>query len=288
MNGAPLDPYEFDEFKQLVDRFGTRGLRFLIHKAFLQDGQTLDAIAPDRVRRVLANRGLFETRVCEFPLTEEERIESERRREDEEAKERTRLSQIKTERLRKERQQHIANFESTIPEDFYCLEVDTAPRPRQFKFVAEWYESPPMGKLGMILTGASGLGKTAAAWAMMLAGLKGGSVSGRPEFILSPTFFRIVKLKHVDRDARAEFNEMFNRLRNTELLVIDDLGSEKITEPAQEVIFELLSTRCDNHADTTITTNDSMEKLAARFSGNKAKMRRRLEQFFVTVNFDKV
>jgi DNA replication protein DnaC len=60
------------------------------------------------------------------------------------------------------------------------------------------------------------------------------------------------------------YDEMFDRLRNAPLLILDDLGVENPSAWAQEKLFQLLNHRYARHMPTVITTNADINVLDPR------------------------
>lgn len=182
-------------------------------------------------------------------------------------------------------------FERICPEQFQYLGADTAPRPKRFSQVAEFFASPAYDELGarggcgLILLGGSGLGKTASCWAALVT-----YWDRWPErealFVKTVTFMRAAKSRHLSNDLQQEFREKFRDILRTDLLILDDLGTEKFSQSSEEVFYELIDTRTERRRFTIITTNYAAEQMNFD-ERNREKILRRLAQFFFVVNFDK-
>jgi DNA replication protein DnaC len=61
-----------------------------------------------------------------------------------------------------------------------------------------------------------------------------------------------------------EYDDLFERVRNSPLLVLDDLGAESATPWAQEKMFQLINHRYLHRLNTVITTNAELDKLDPR------------------------
>jgi DNA replication protein DnaC len=61
-----------------------------------------------------------------------------------------------------------------------------------------------------------------------------------------------------------DYDELFERVRNTPLLVLDDLGAESATPWAQEKMFQLINHRYLHRLNTVMTTNVDLDKLDPR------------------------
>ena len=64
--------------------------------------------------------------------------------------------------------------------------------------------------------------------------------------------------------AETEYDELFERVRNSPLLVLDDLGAESATSWAQEKLFQLINHRYLHRYHTVITTNVELDRLDPR------------------------
>ncbi len=60
------------------------------------------------------------------------------------------------------------------------------------------------------------------------------------------------------------YDDLFERVRNIPLLILDDLGVENPSAWAQEKLFQLLNHRYVNHLPTIITTNTDIDRLDPR------------------------
>lgn len=61
-----------------------------------------------------------------------------------------------------------------------------------------------------------------------------------------------------------EYDELFERVRNTPLLVLDDLGAESSTPWAQEKLFQLVNHRYLHRLSTVVTTNVELDRIDPR------------------------
>jgi DNA replication protein DnaC len=126
---------------------------------------------------------------------------------------------------------------------------------------AQAFAENPKGWL--VLSGPSGCGKTHMAAAIANYRLKGGN----------PVFFVIVPdlLDHLratySPSSDVAYDELFERVRNAPLLVLDDLGTQSSTPWAEEKLFQILNHRFNAELPTVVTLNSLKqldERLAAR------------------------
>ena len=62
------------------------------------------------------------------------------------------------------------------------------------------------------------------------------------------------------------YSESFDRMKNVDLLIVDDLGVESATEWAKEKLFQLLNHRYVSRLPTIVTTNIPLQRQEARIS----------------------
>ena len=131
--------------------------------------------------------------------------------------------------------------------------------------VAGAYAADPQGWL--VLMGGYGVGKTHLAAAIATQRLAAGS----------PVFFSIVPdlLDHLRAafapTSEMPYDELFDKVREAELLVLDDLGAENSTAWATEKLFQLVNYRYNFRMPTVITTNNRLlahmdERIRSRLS----------------------
>src|SRR6185437_12505972 len=61
-----------------------------------------------------------------------------------------------------------------------------------------------------------------------------------------------------------QYDEMFEGVRTTHLLVLDDLGTESATPWAQEKLYQIINYRYNYQMPTVVTTNRRMEQIDDR------------------------
>jgi len=136
-------------------------------------------------------------------------------------------------------------------------------KPEVFKQVlesAKLYSTDPRG--WFILIGPSGTGKTSLAAAIANERIQRGF----------PAFFQTVpELLDYLRSAfspnsEMPYDELFEKVRNTPLLILDDLGVQSSTPWAKEKLDLLINHRYINQLPTVITTSLSLDQLDPRIA----------------------
>jgi DNA replication protein DnaC len=111
----------------------------------------------------------------------------------------------------------------------------------------------------LLLEGAYGCGKTHLAAAIANAAVQRGV----------PTLFITVpdlldSLRFAFSDPETTFEARFEEIRNADLLVMDDFGTQNATAWAQEKLFQIINYRYINKLPTVITTNLIFDEIESR------------------------
>ena len=112
----------------------------------------------------------------------------------------------------------------------------------------------------LLLSGGYGVGKTHLAAAIGNEVIRTG---GEALFILAPDLLDHLRSTYAPTSAET-YDELFDRLKNTPLLILDDLGAESATAWAQEKLFQLFNHRYLRRLPTVITSNRPLSSLDAR------------------------
>jgi DNA replication protein DnaC len=152
-----------------------------------------------------------------------------------------------------------------------------------FSAIAEsWKYSPT----GLLLEGYAGTGKTRAAWHI----LKRMTEEGRSCYGLTATQFAKAAADqwHSNNEEKGEAIEAMDRCRRTSLLLIDDLGKQKMTERSEVELYDVLEHRTNNLKPTIVTTNATGAQLTKMLSEDRAHpILRRIRDFSTIVKFEK-
>jgi DNA replication protein DnaC len=124
---------------------------------------------------------------------------------------------------------------------------------------------PTYDKTGLLLHGTTGVGKSRAVWHIInriwLSGIK-------RDFSLPIEFVTMRKMEEMIEKSfgEREHSKFIKELSTVELLVIDDLGKEKLTSRMATDLFSIIDERSINQMATIITTNFNGSALVDRFS----------------------
>jgi DNA replication protein DnaC len=138
----------------------------------------------------------------------------------------------------------------------------------------------------LYLKGKPGTGKTRASWWL----IKREHFKGVLAYGLTCTeFARFAGEQwHSESKQRALAEEALDKCRRVKLLLLDDLGKQKMTERAELELFDLLENRTQNLLPTIITTNATSPQLLAMLSEDRGNaILRRIKDFNTIVNCDK-
>lgn len=131
--------------------------------------------------------------------------------------------------------------------------------PASKRAVLDWAEEPG-GWLTLI--GGTGVGKThLAAAAANVRLVAGDSVC----FAVVPELLDALRASFRE-DGDASFEALFARLKDVDVLILDDLGAHQATEWASEKLYQLCASRYLRRAPTLITTNVPPESLDPRLA----------------------
>lgn len=114
----------------------------------------------------------------------------------------------------------------------------------------------------LVLHGPVGVGKT------HLAAAIANAYAGRN--LQAAVYFRVVpdlldQLRATfDPDTGVAYDERFQQIRNANLLVLDDLGTENTTAWASEKLFQLINHRYNEQLPTVITSNARLDRIEER------------------------
>ena len=142
--------------------------------------------------------------------------------------------------------------------------TDDKNRMELIKWVTKFIKDYRAGKTtkGLYLSGNFGSGKSYIVSAMLNELVKDGYTCA---MIYYPEFLRILKASF-----NSDFEEQFEYARKSDLLLLDDIGAENITDWSRdEILGPILQYRMDNNLPTFFTSNLSLEELEIHLSEGK-------------------
>ena len=123
---------------------------------------------------------------------------------------------------------------------------------------AQEYAEEPRGWL--VLKGGYGCGKTHLAAAIANHAL---AVGQTVLFVNTPDLLDHLRATF-NPDSTVSYDERFDQVRNSPLLILDDLGTQSNSEWAQEKLYQILNYRYNAKLPTVITTNLELEAIEIR------------------------
>ena len=168
----------------------------------------------------------------------------------------------------KERQQHLLRysnlgsltrftFDNLVPEGRSGSPVSQGQFTRAFE-AAQAFAQEPQGWL--VLVGPSSCGKTHLAAAIANERIR----QGQPAFFISaPDLLDCLRAAFAP-GSEMPYDEFFDRVRNTPLLILDDLGAQTSTPWAKEKLDQLLNYRFNGQLATVIVAIAPIDQLEAR------------------------
>ena len=146
------------------------------------------------------------------------------------------------------------------------------------KAVSEWKFSPR----GLGLIGTSGSCKTRAAVLI----LQRMAEEGKSVMFLTATSMAQAAIDqfHNDQKRKDEASNLLDRALSTSVLLLDDLGKNRMTDRSEETLYEILEHRTSWEQPTIWTSNSGARDLHERFSKDRADaILRRLIEFSTLV-----
>lgn len=133
--------------------------------------------------------------------------------------------------------------------------------------LAHSFAEAPEGWL--VLLGTNGCGKTHLAAA--IANYR--RQQGKPVFfVVVPDFLDHLR-SSFSPDSGVRYDEFFEKVKNSPLLILDDFGGHFSTPWAQEKLYQLINYRYNARLPTVVTSNQSLEEIESRISSRMADPR---------------
>jgi len=171
---------------------------------------------------------------------------------------------------RQEEQDRIQRIRSAAMQDaallkctFDASEHDSTGLRAAGKYVEQWPRMLASGT-GLLFWGSVGTGKT------YIAACIANALTARKIPVLMTSFSRI--LGSLPGPASGEQTAFIDDLMRYQLLILDDLGVERETPYAMELVYRIIDSRCRSGKPMIITTNLTMEELENPDSREKMRI----------------
>jgi DNA replication protein DnaC len=114
----------------------------------------------------------------------------------------------------------------------------------------------------LVFQGENGCGKTHLAAAIANYQIQ----AGRPVlFVVVPDFLDHLRSSFAP-DSKVSYDQLFESVKTTELLVLDDFGEQSASPWAQEKLYQVINYRYNARLPSVFTTSFSLEDIEARIS----------------------
>jgi len=153
-------------------------------------------------------------------------------------------------------------------ENFDSKRIDLPREQRQnleeaFRLAQRFAESP---RDWLIFQGTYGCGKTHLAAAIANYVLRG----GKPvSFVIVPDFLDHLR-SAFGPESKVSYDKLFERAKNSPLLILDDFGEHSSTPWAQEKLYQIINYRYNDRLPTVITMYCSLEEVDTRIGSRMA------------------
>jgi DNA replication protein DnaC len=134
---------------------------------------------------------------------------------------------------------------------------------RAYRLALEFAKGP---EGWLVFQGATGCGKTHLASAIVNFRYQ---AKKSALFVVVPEFLDHLR-STFSPDSKVTYDQMFERVKTTPLLVLDDFGEQSTTQWAQEKLYQVINYRYNAQLPTVITTSRALEELEGRISSRLA------------------
>lgn len=117
----------------------------------------------------------------------------------------------------------------------------------------------PENSANLLFMGNAGLGKTHLTLAMVSGVIEKGYM---PFYASAENLFSVIEAEKFSGEGRGNYESILN----SDLLVIDDLGTEMATSFTKSALYNIINTRMLSRKPTIINTNLSMKQLEERYT----------------------
>jgi DNA replication protein DnaC len=118
----------------------------------------------------------------------------------------------------------------------------------------------------LVLQGSTGCGKTHLAAAIVNFRYQ---AKNPALFVVVPEFLDHLR-STFSPESKTSYDQLFERVKTTPLLVLDDFGEQSTTSWAQEKLYQVINYRYNAQLPTVITTSRALEEMEGRISSRLA------------------
>ena len=161
------------------------------------------------------------------------------------------------------------------------IDINDKKRVELIKWLKKFYDEYPKNKKGLYLHGSFGSGKTYLVAALLNELAK---KDYKVVMMYYPEMLSILKSTFDKSDLGDNFSETLDMIKTSDILLIDDIGAETVTNWSRdEILGTILQYRMENNLSTFLTSNLNIEELEIHLSlvknnMDKVKARRIIER----------
>lgn len=148
---------------------------------------------------------------------------------------------------------------------------------KALKYCKQW-EQMYNDNIGLLFWGNIGTGKT------YFASCIANDLLDKGVSVMMTNFSKI--LNALSGFAQEDKNEYINKLNYYKLLIIDDLGVERQSEFAQEIVYNVIDSRCKNGQPIIITTNLTIDEIKKPKNIAHSRIYDRILEMCVPIHFE--
>ena len=159
------------------------------------------------------------------------------------------------------------------------IDINDKKRVELIKWLKKFYDEYPNSKKGLYLHGSFGSGKT-----YLVAALLNELAKKNYNNVIIYYPEMLSRLKSTFDNTNESYNEVFDKIKTCDILLIDDIGAETVTNWSRdEILGTILQYRMEHELSTFLTSNLTIEELETHLSlvknnMDKVKARRIIER----------
>lgn len=159
------------------------------------------------------------------------------------------------------------------------IDINDKKRVELIKWLKKFYDEYPNSKKGLYLHGSFGSGKT-----YLVAALLNELAKKNYKTVIMYYPEMLSRLKSTFDNTEESYNEVFDKIKTCDILLIDDIGAETVTNWSRdEILGTILQYRMEHELSTFLTSNLTIDELETHLSlvknnMDKVKARRIIER----------